>query len=249
MSSGFGLPAQPARSAGGRSASDTAAARAAARAYESAGPSIPVDPTGDYLTEEGELGSGSAVTLSLRGAAKYLHDVLQRACRETLDVYMLSGALPREFCDVYYKGITNEGFADSARRVLEAGCNVSIFLWDRYSKHLISPGMNRLMQESRSHQGSLSISWSGTREGHDRVAYFVIANARAKTPPRWICQVMSPQGRHIADMKIADEEPEVPALTVFDTAGATELSGELWSLFRVFERAAKMAGGPVRHDK
>ena len=195
----------------------------------------------NYLTSEGREGCGQGQNRRPRTAVQYIHDVLLRAAEEKLDVYILTGSLSKPLRDDYYLQVVGESFADSLERVLIAGGDIRIIVWNEDSSDLISPEIHWLQRKLKyeSYPGALRVLCSDTQEHADEIPHFIIARNKAEGRERWIARVEATHPPHPVSETITDESPETPALIEFDTEAAKELAGQLFDAFLRFEKVIR----------
>ena len=180
-----------------------------------------------YLTRAGRDGISQEVSQAATSAILFQHDVLKRAVKERLDLYVLRGSAGEGPLKAVWGQSTGTTFAEQIRDVLRAGRNVSMLIW--LTEPTLSPDLTALMREAENNVGwgRLDIRISGTESGSDRLMHFLVAKSR--DDERWIVRVESP---HPTISRIEDVESfEVPAALFFGGPEAERTGRELLSAF------------------
>lgn len=189
----------------------------------------------NYLTELGSKGVGRAVNSVQKEAVRYTHDILVRAARERLDLYMLCSCLGDHLRDTKYKEFTGQTFSELLRDVLAAGGNVSILLWAKVSEKTISKSIMALLEESEQNDewGTLDIRVSNSDSGSNEITHFMLAKDAENT--KWYLRVEAPHNRFF-DGEGDVCGSEVPAAIFMQDSGARLYGEKLLEMFNsVFE--------------
>lgn len=175
-------------------------------------------------------------------AMNYIHDILNHAAEESLDVSMMVGSLRAEVRDRFYRETTGVSFAESVRDVLRSGGDVRILIWNQLCPGLLSPEMIDLLSEvaSTSYGGKLSVRISGTNERAGEIPHFLIAKRRDNE--RWFVRIEVPHPPHAMTQPMSGSEPPIPAVIL--RAKSARAEGE--QLLRVFNSFFDAAGGQTR---
>ena len=146
-----------------------------------------------FKTEMFLKGHGSGSNSTLQHAMLYVHDVLETARIEQMDVYMLCSCLHHDLRDEYYRQETKKSFTQSVEGVLAVGGNVSILLWEEFDRELISPSLMQLIAQfsmASARRGKLDVRVSNTREGSDEASHFIVACTRDRRS--WALRIEEP---------------------------------------------------------
>jgi len=172
---------------------------------------------------------------------KFTHDIFLRAAHEKLDIYMLWGNLTDDF----FTEVTGVSLAELVRQVLEAGRNVSIFIWGDGSADSHPAQMMQLINEA-----SISVTWgkfelfsSGTNDGEDSINHFIIAKS-ADNDMRWIVYVEQSHPR-LTKEQLTSKNFEIPTEILFDTDEARQYGAALLKVYNELRRRVnKQAAQP-----
>lgn len=178
-------------------------------------------------------------------AIKSTHEILIAAIREKLDVWMLCGSLHEELWQEYYSGVNDSSFTEVVSKILRAGNDVSIFLWNDPVKNEISPELLELVRCEKNHKwGKLRIYASGTTERAQDVTHFVLAKSR--DDHTWILRIEQP---HPARESIDIDQGEVVSVVLWNTAVAKKHGVPLLQTFEhlvgLIRDKAHHAGNPA----
>ena len=195
----------------------------------------------NYKTELGSDGHGRGAYRTSDGAMKFTHDIFLRAAHEKLDIYMLWGNLTDDF----FTEVTGVSLAELVRQVLEAGRNVSIFIWGDGSADSHPAQMMQLINEA-----SISVTWgkfelfsSGTNDGEDSINHFIIAKS-ADNDMRWIVYVEQSHPR-LTKEQLTSKNFEIPTEILFDTDEARQYGAALLKVYNELRRRVnKQAAQP-----
>jgi hypothetical protein len=169
-------------------------------------------------------------------AVKHVNNVYFWAAEQKLDIWMSCGALEASLREDAYRKVLGYTFAELVQNVLEAGCDVRIFVWGNPGSDDIAPSILNLLERAQSQPpgwGKFFITASGQADEPKQAIHFIVARSHDPSKDRWIVRVEK-KHKKASQEQLRNLAFETPAAIIKDSEKAKEFGERLFKAFSLF---------------